>query len=53
MIRNYTWSAESDGLTEEELDAVTMIEDYSFTELDLERKLATQEFDRENPTYRM
>ncbi|MFY9252983.1 MAG: DUF1571 domain-containing protein [Fuerstiella sp.] len=53
MIRNYTWAAESEGLTEAELDAATLIENYSFTDLDLERELASKEFDRENPSYRM
>lgn len=53
MIRNYTWATDAEGLTEAELDVGTLIEHYSFTGLDVERKLVANDFSRENPRYRM
>jgi len=53
MIRNFTWAAEADGMCEQELDESTLIENYSFTDLDLERKVIAQEFSRDHPPYRM
>ena len=53
MARNYVWAAEADGMTAEELDDMTLVEDYSFTEIDFDRQLTAVEFSRENPRYRM
>lgn len=52
MVRNFTWSADSN-LADAELDAETLIEDYSFTELEVETDLVAQDFSRDNPAYRM
>ncbi|MEO2018320.1 MAG: DUF1571 domain-containing protein [Fuerstiella sp.] len=52
-VRNYTWATDSEGLSDQELDKVTLIEDYSFTGLDFQRRLVAKEFSRENPLYRM
>lgn len=53
MVRNFTWATDSEGLSEEELDKGTLIENYSFTNLDMATKLADSDFSRENPKYRM
>lgn len=53
MVRNFTWAADSTNLSEEELDKKTLIEDYSFTGLNLSTKLADADFSRDNPRYRM
>ncbi len=53
LVRNYTWAVESDGLTPEELDELTLIENYSFTEIDFARELVATDFSRDNPKYRM
>lgn len=53
MARNYTWAADSDGLTSEELDERTLIENYSFTNIDFAKTLTAMDFSRENRRYRM
>lgn len=53
MARNFVWAAEGDDLTPEELDAITLVEDYSFTEIDFGKELTAVEFSRDNPRYRM
>ncbi len=53
MVRNFTWAADSEGLSPEELDKSTLIENYSFTNLDTSKKLVAEDFSRENPKYRM
>ncbi|MEZ6060709.1 MAG: DUF1571 domain-containing protein [Planctomycetaceae bacterium] len=53
LVRNYTWAVESEGLSTEELDKLTLIENYSFTEVDFDRELVATDFSRENPKYRM
>ncbi|HQZ66342.1 MAG TPA: DUF1571 domain-containing protein [Planctomycetaceae bacterium] len=52
-VTNYTWSSNGEGLTPEQLDEMTLIEDYSFRELDMGTPLAERDFSRENPSYRM
>lgn len=52
MVRNFTWSADAN-LEGEQLDAVTMIEDYSFTDLQIQAEVVALDFSRENPRYRM
>ena len=52
-VRNYTWATDGDDLAEQELDTATLIEDYSFTGLDFQRRLVANEFSRDNPSYRM
>lgn len=53
QIANYTWASEADGLTPEQLDEQTLIEDYSFSRIDFGRDLVAEEFSRDNPSYRM
>jgi hypothetical protein len=53
LARNYTWTAEPSQLTAEELDALTLVENYSFTKTDFSKTLTAIEFSRENPRYRM
>lgn len=53
QIVNYTWATEADGLTPEQLDEQTLIEDYSFLRIDFGRELVAEEFSRDNPSYRM
>lgn len=53
MARNYTWAAECDNLSAEELDALTLVENYSFTKIDFNRKLTASDFSRDNRRYRM
>lgn len=53
MIRNYTWADGSGDINPEELDKLTLIENYSFTKLDFENELVAEDFSRSNPTYRM
>lgn len=52
MVRNYTWSSDS-SLQGKELDEVSMIEDYAFTDLRVDSTLVAQDFSRDNPLYRM
>lgn len=53
LARNYTWAADPEGMSAEELDQLTLIENYSFTELDFAREMVAQDFSRDNPRYRM
>lgn len=52
-VRNYTWSNQAEGLTDAQLDKQTLIEQYSFTQLNPTTQLADSDFSRENPRYRM
>lgn len=52
-VRNYTWSNHSEGLSDAQLDAQTLIEQYSFTQLNVTTQLANTDFSRDNPRYRM
>lgn len=53
MARNYTWARDTDGLTPEELDEQTLIENYTFTALNFGAELVAEDFSRDNPRYRM
>ena len=54
LARNYTWTDDkASELTAEELDALTLVENYSFTKIDFSKTLTAIEFSRENPRYRM
>jgi len=53
LARNYTWTDEASEVTGEELDALTLVENYSFTQIDFSKTLTAIEFSRENPRYRM
>ena len=53
MVRNYTWTEGAEELSDEELDKLTLIENYSFTGFDLNRELVAEDFSRDNPVYRM
>ncbi|MCA9013547.1 MAG: DUF1571 domain-containing protein [Planctomycetaceae bacterium] len=52
-VTSYTWSNNADGMTPEQLDEMTLIEDYAFRKLDMSTKLASEVFSRDNPAYRM
>ena len=52
-VVNYTWSDNAEGMTPEQLDEMTMIEDYAFRQLDMGAKLVAEDFSRDNPAYRM
>jgi hypothetical protein len=52
-IQNYTWA---DGVAPEELDEVTLVEAYSYSNIVLDAgtiQLAEEDFSRDNPKYRM
>ena len=53
QVTNYTWSDNAEGMTQEQLDEMTMIEDYAFRQLDMGAKLVAEDFSRDNPAYRM
>ncbi len=53
QVTNYTWSDNAEGMTPEQLDEMTMIEDYAFRQLDMGAKLVAEDFSRDNPAYRM
>ncbi len=53
LARNYTWASETEGLTPEELDKRTLVENYAFTDIDFSRPLTALDFSRDNPRYRM
>ena len=53
VVRNFTWASDAAGMSEQQLDADTMIENYSFSNLNLSSKLAAIDFSRDNPRYRM
>ena len=53
MARSYTWARDAEELTAEELDQQTLIENYSFTSLNIGAPLITEDFSRNNPKYRM
>jgi len=52
-VTNYTWSNNAEGMTAEQLDEMTLIEDYAFRNLDMSIDLASEVFSRDNPAYRM
>lgn len=52
-VTNFTWATDADGLSEQELDQATLIENYSFTNFATSANLVAQDFSRENPSYRM
>lgn len=53
MVTNYTWPTdEQQPLEPAELDAATLIEVYSYSNIELTRRLADADFDRENKDYR-
>lgn len=49
--RHYQWPSSDTALTESELDQSTLIESYSFTEIELHSGLTDRDFDRNNPDY--
>ena len=52
-ITNHTWAVDADDLTPDELNELTLVEDYAFTDVELDRKLADADFDRMNKKYRL
>ncbi|MBL8816271.1 MAG: DUF1571 domain-containing protein [Planctomyces sp.] len=53
MARNYTWLDKTEGLTPEQIDEQSLIENYSFSGLDFGRDFVAEEFRRDFPKYRM
>lgn len=53
QVVNHTWAKDAEGLTPDQLDELTLIEDYSFSRVDFGRELVAEEFSRENKAYRM
>lgn len=53
MIRNFTWQNSDVELPADELDQATLVENYSFTDLDVSSKLVATDFSKDNPAYRM
>ncbi|GIX04501.1 MAG: hypothetical protein KatS3mg114_0370 [Planctomycetaceae bacterium] len=52
FTRNHTWPEGDPSEDEQQLDDETLIEQYSYSELSFEVKLAEQDFDRHNEEYR-
>ena len=52
-VINHTWATDVEDLSVEELDELTLVENYSFTQMDFGREMIAQEFERTNPAYRM
>jgi hypothetical protein len=52
-VLNHTWAKDDTGLSPEQLDDLTLIESYSFSNVDFGRDLVAEEFSRENKAYRM
>ena len=52
-VINHTWTENSEGLTATEMDEQTLIEDYSFLNIDFGKEMVTIDFSRDNPAYRM
>jgi hypothetical protein len=50
FVRNYTWARDADPAT---IDEETLVEHYTYTEIQLSQQLADQDFDRNNGAYRM
>jgi hypothetical protein len=50
VLKNYTWSDDADPAT---LDEQTLLEQYAYSEIKVEQKLADNDFDRANEAYRM
>ena len=53
LARNYIWATEIHDLSDEDLDTLTLAENYSFTSIDFAKTLTAVDFSRENPRYRM
>ena len=53
MAQNHTWATDSEGMCEAELDQLTLIEYYAFTNVDFSKELLAIDFSRDNPKYRM
>lgn len=52
-VVNHTWARDVDQLTVEQVDELTLVENYAFTHMDFGRELVAKDFDRDNPAYRM
>lgn len=50
--QHFEWPKSEAGLTDEQLDEATLIESYSFTEIDFQSDLTDRDFDRTNAEYR-
>eukprot|EP00913_Durusdinium_trenchii_P008919 g8385.t1 len=52
-VKNFTWPEKSSKLADKELDKDTLIEDYRYSNIQLDQKLADNDFDRTNSKYRL
>ncbi len=53
FCRQYTWPSDADkDLTKEQIDEKTLIEHYTYTDIQLDRSLADADFDQTNKAYR-
>lgn len=52
FVKNHGWAPEGSEVDPATLDEETLIEHYTFTELDTETQLASADFDRENRKYK-
>ncbi len=48
QVINYTWLLETEGLTDAEIEEQSLVEDYSFSQIDFGRTLIGADFDRGN-----
>ena len=53
QVVNYTWTNEVEGMSTQQMDEATLIENYSFSRMDFGKNLVAEEFSRDNPSYRM
>ena len=49
---HFEWPRSGTTLAGEDLDKATLIESYTFTDIEFERHLTDDDFDRKNPDYR-
>lgn len=52
-VLNHTWTNDEDGLTVEQIDENTLIEHYSFSDINFAKEYVAEDFSRDNPLYRM
>jgi hypothetical protein len=52
-VLNHTWTNDEDGLTAEQIDENTLIEHYSFSDINFAKEYVAEDFSRDNPLYRM
>ena len=53
MARSFTWARDAEGISPAELDEQTLIENYTFSAINVAAELVAEDFSRDNPRYRM